>query len=203
MAVQNALKVKVAGAPQQDVGKGIVRLNTRTIRALGLEKGNIVEIRGKRTTAAITVPTQVQAPEDGAELIRMDGLIRNNAGVGIGDFVEIAKAEWTDAKKVVVAPARPGLLLSGSGEALRPTLLYRPLVQGDLISTSIFHQGRQSFPSDFLSDDIFRAFFESPAFGLMEIRLVLARSAPRGIVRGSEIGRAAGRGRVEISVGAG
>jgi transitional endoplasmic reticulum ATPase len=65
-------------------------------------------------------------------------------------------------------------------------LLYRPLLQGDLISTTVFNRPRQSFPTDSFSDDFFRGFFESPAFGLMEIRLVVTSTVPKGIVRVSE-----------------
>ncbi len=134
------LRLKVAGAPQQDVGKGIVRIGKAHIRSLGLERGDVVEIKGKRVTAAIAV----------------------------------------------LAPAKEGLRIGGSGEGLKPTLLHRPVTQGDLISTSVFNRPRQSFPTDFYSDDFFRGFFESPAFGLMEIRLVVTSTIPKGIVRVSE-----------------
>lgn len=174
-------KLKVAEALQRDVGKGIVRLSRQQLKALRLEEKDIVDIRGKRTTAAIPVPGY--QTDEGLEIIRMDGLIRANAKVAIGETAEISKGTWKEAKKVVLAPARKDLRLTGSGEALRPTLLYRPMVEGDLISTSVFQRPRQTVPSDFFSDDFFRGFFESPAFGLMEIRLVVVSTLPKGIVR--------------------
>ena len=53
-AKKKALKIKVAGARQEDVGKGIVRLGSKQI--LALARGDMVEIKGKKTTAAIAVP---------------------------------------------------------------------------------------------------------------------------------------------------
>jgi transitional endoplasmic reticulum ATPase len=184
MAEKTPLRLKVAEAPQQDVGKGIVRLGQAQARALGLAQGDVVEITGKRSTAAIAVPAYAQ--DAGLDIVRMDGLVRSNARVGIGEYVEVKKATWKPAKKVVLAPAKEGLRIAGSGEALRPTLLYRPLTQDDLISTSVFDRSRQSFPEDIFSDDFFRGFFESRAFGLMEIRLVVTATVPKGIVRVTE-----------------
>jgi transitional endoplasmic reticulum ATPase len=179
-----ALRLKVAEAPQQDAGKGFVRIGRRQIRALGLEREDVVEIRGKRMTAAVAVPAA--AEDEGLDLLRVDGLTRRNAGVGIGETVEVRKAEWEEARKVVLSPAKAGLHIQGSGDALRPTLLYRPLVPGDLISTGVFKEPKSPFPRDFFSEDFFRGFFGSPAYGLMEIRLVVVSTLPRGIVRVSE-----------------
>jgi transitional endoplasmic reticulum ATPase len=184
MADKEPLRLKVAGAQQQDVGKGIVRIGEAQMRELGLAQGDVVEIKGKGITAAIAVPAYPQ--DEGIDIIRMDGLIRGNAKVGIGEYIELKKADWKPAKKVTLAPAKEGLRIAGSGEALKPTLLYRALAQGDLISTSVFNRARQTFPRGFLADDFFRGFIESPAFGLMEIRLVVISTLPKGIVRVTE-----------------
>jgi hypothetical protein len=37
-----------------------------------------------------------------------------------------------------------------------------------------------------LANDVLRNFFESPAFGLMEIRLMVTATVPKGVVRVSE-----------------
>jgi len=184
MASKDSLRLKVASAQQQDVGKGIVRIGADQFKVLGIERGDVIEIKGKRLTAAIVVPGYHE--DQGLDIVRMDGLIRGNSGVGIGENVELKKANWKEAKKVSLAPAKEGLQIAGSGEGLKPTLLYRPLVQGDLISTTVFNRARQSFPTDFFRDDSFRGFLESPAFGLMEIRLVVTATVPKGIARVSE-----------------
>ncbi|MCZ6876472.1 MAG: CDC48 family AAA ATPase [bacterium] len=184
MEAKTALRVKVAGLPQQDVGKGIVRLGPPQLQDLQLERGDVVEIIGKRNTAAMAFPAY--AEDEGLDIVRMDGLVRSNAKVGIGEEVEIAKARWQEARRISVAPAEEGLRVAGSGEALRPTLLYRPVVQGDLISTSVFDRRRQPPTTDPRMNDLLRQLFQTPAFGLMEVRLVVTSSVPKGIVRVSE-----------------
>jgi transitional endoplasmic reticulum ATPase len=183
---QTSIRLQVAAAKPQDVGKGTARL---AIHRLGLKEWDVVEVVGKRTTAAVVLPPY---PEDHVlELVRLDGLQRANADVSIGDHVEIRRADAKPARRIVLSPAQKNLRLSGSGEALRKTLFGRPLVTGDIVSTSVYQrapgglpdkgQGQQQFP-----DDIFRAFFAQPAFALQEIRLRVVAVTPRGIVRVAE-----------------
>ena len=184
MSTKVNLRVRVAEAQQADVGKGVVRLSIDHVRSLGIEIGGIVSIRGKRETAAVTLPAYKE--DEGLDILRMDGLLRGNAHVGIGEFVELTAAEWKPARTVSLAPAKEGLRIGGSGEALRPTLLHRPLVQGDMISTSVFKRTPSAPQGQMLSDDFVRGLFESRAFGLMEIRLVVTATSPKGIVRVTE-----------------
>ena len=114
MASKDSLRLKVASAQQQDVGKGIVRIGAEQFKVLGIERGDVIEIKGKRLTAAIVVPGYHE--DQGLDIVRMDGLIRGNSGVGIGENVELKKANWKEAKKVSLAPAKEGLQIAGSGE---------------------------------------------------------------------------------------
>lgn len=184
MGATQALRLKVAQAVQEDVGKGLIRMGPSHIQSLSLGRGDLVELQGARLTAAIPVPGY--AEDEGLDIVRLDGMVRGNAGVGLGDLVKVKKAVWKEAKKVALAPAKAGFRIAGSGEALKPTLLYRPLVQGDLVSTSVFNRPQEDFPSELLSDEFFRGIFESRAFGLMEIRLVVTATVPSGIVRVTE-----------------
>src|SRR5262249_32263540 len=151
---------------------GIVRLGLAQMQALGLEEGGVVQVDGKRMTAAVAITGYPE--DDGIDIVRMDGLVRANAKVGIGDFVKVTAAEWKEAKSVIVAPAREGFEISGSGEALRSTLLHRPLVQGDIVSTSVFKRPPDIPPSELMGDEFLRGLFMSRAFGLMEIRLLVS-----------------------------
>ncbi|MDH3599465.1 MAG: CDC48 family AAA ATPase [Candidatus Tectomicrobia bacterium] len=183
MATATATRLKVAGLPQQDVGKGIVRLGPDQAGILGLERGDVVEIRGKQSTAAMAFPAFEE--DEGLDIVRMDGLMRSNAGIGMGEEVEIVKAAWQEAKRISVAPAKEGLRIAGSGEALRPTLLYRPVTQGDLISTSVFNR-RPPDAAGGMPNELLQSMFQSRAFGLMEIRLMVTSTTPKGVVRVTE-----------------
>ncbi|MFW5955587.1 MAG: AAA family ATPase, partial [Rhodothermales bacterium] len=174
------VRLQVAGANERDVGKGTARISKRTIQQLRLNPGDPIEIIGHRSTAAMALPPY---PEDeGLEIIRLDGLIRANAHVGMGDQVEVRRADITPARKIILAPAQQNIRLMGSGEALKRTLLQRPLVAGDVVSTSVYRQ-TPDMNKDQFPEEIFRRFFEQRAFGLQEIRLMVTATSPRGIVQ--------------------
>ncbi|MEX2534642.1 MAG: CDC48 family AAA ATPase [Trueperaceae bacterium] len=134
----------------------------------------------KRSTAALAVPPYEE--DEGLDIVRLDGLVRANAGTGIGDQVEVRRADVKPAKRIVLAPAQKNLRLSGPGSALLRTLLGRPLLPGDVISTSVYRRGAETDGGPF-PDEIFRALFEQRTFGLQEIRLLVTSSTPRGVVQ--------------------
>jgi transitional endoplasmic reticulum ATPase len=177
-----AIKLQVAGAKPQDVGTATARMSRKAMGELGLRDGDVIEIKGKRPTAAMALPPY---PEDeGLDVIRLDGLQRGNVGVGIGDGVDVRKAEPRPARRIQLAPAQKNLRLLGSGDMLRRTLFQRPLMTGDVISTSIYQRsGQEPADRNMIPEDLFRIFFEQPAFGLQEIRLRVITTVPRGIVQ--------------------
>ncbi|HUS79433.1 MAG TPA: CDC48 family AAA ATPase [Patescibacteria group bacterium] len=95
------LKVEEA-KEQRDVGRSIVRIDTETMKKLGVNVGDIVEITGKKNTAGKAWPAY---PEDqGRGIIRIDGFIRKNCGASINEFVNVRKAEVEQAASVKLAP---------------------------------------------------------------------------------------------------
>jgi transitional endoplasmic reticulum ATPase len=179
-ARQESSKLQVAGAKPQDVGTGTARLSRKAMQEVGIREGDVIEIGGKRVTAALALPPY--AEDEGLDVIRLDGLQRGNAGVSIGEHVGIRTADTKPARRIQLAPAQKNLRLVGSGEMLRRTLFQRPLVAGDIISTSIYQRNQMQQPGN-VPDDLFRMFFEQPAFGLQEIRLRVISTTPRGIVQ--------------------
>ncbi|MFO7261787.1 MAG: CDC48 family AAA ATPase [bacterium] len=181
---RTTIRLQVAGAKPQDVGRGTARLPSDALRSLGLREGDVVEVIGKRSTGVIALPPY---PEDnGLQIIRLDGLERSNAGVGIGDSVTIRRAEAQPARRVVLAPSQPNVRLMGTGEALRRTLFGRPVAAGDLVSTSIYQRSVTAPDTGLFPEDIFRTLFQLPAYALHEFRLRVVSTQPRGIVRVAE-----------------
>ncbi|GAB6134995.1 hypothetical protein JCM16307_05430 [Thermococcus prieurii] len=136
--MSNEIKRKVSIAYQRDVGRGIVRIDRKAMRELNVQPGDIVEIIGTKNTAAVVWPAY---PEDeGLNIIRMDGTIRKNAGVGLGDEVTVRKADVKEAKKVIVAPTEPIRFGRDFVEWLHSRLVGRPVVRGDYIKIGILGQ---------------------------------------------------------------
>ncbi len=138
MAEKREIKLKVASAYQRDVGRGIVRIDRKAMREIGVQSGDIIEIIGTKNTAAVVWPAY---PEDeGLGIIRMDGTLRKNAGVGLGDEVTIRKAEVKEAKRVIVAPTEPMRFGGDFVEWFHSRLVGRPVVRGDYIKVGILGQ---------------------------------------------------------------
>jgi transitional endoplasmic reticulum ATPase len=127
--------LKVAEALQSDVGHGRARIDTSTRVALNLEPGDIIEVKGKKITAAKVF--RVNQDDEGISIIRVDGLVRKNAGVSIGDKVEIKKAEMQPASHVTISPliSETHRIRFGPGieNFVKRGLLKRPLTKGDTI----------------------------------------------------------------------
>ena len=183
MAEKERVELKVAGANQQDFGKGIARIDPQAMKQLGISRGDIVKIEGGRVTGGVAVEAYSQ--DQGLDIIRIDGLMRTNAGASIGDYVEVSVAEVKEAKRITIGPATENLRLQGSGQSLKGMLAGRPVSVGDIISTTI-RRSRSPFGSDLMSESFFREFFDSSSFGLGEIRLRVTDSNPKGIVQVTE-----------------
>ena len=167
-------RVQVASLPPADSGRGFARLPDKLMDDLELNEGDVIEIVGKRSTAARAI--RPYGEDEGIDILRLDGLQRANAGVGSGDFVEVRKAESKPATRIVFAPAQSNVRLQGSSDALKRTFAGRPLVEGDTVATA----GHQRINADM--PDHIRQLLNAPAFALQELRLVVVTAVPKGIV---------------------
>lgn len=169
------VRLQVAGARQEESGHGIARISRHIMAQIGVTEGDVIEITGKRATAARVV---LPYPEDeGLELIRLDGLQRANADVGSGEHVEVRRADSRPAQRVVFAPAQRELRLQGPAVALKRNFAGRPLVTGDLVATA----GQQQVSRGDMPPQL-RQMLNAPAFALTQIRLTVVSTVPKGLV---------------------
>jgi transitional endoplasmic reticulum ATPase len=127
------LSLRVAKAIPSDVGHGRARVPFDN--DLNLKPGDVIEIKGERSTAAIVWRCR---PEDAnLGVIRIDGIIRKNAGVSLGDRVTIKKVETKPCTRLVLSPvmAKQQKVRFGPGIEgfARRGLNKRPVVAGDRI----------------------------------------------------------------------
>ncbi|NYT02241.1 MAG: CDC48 family AAA ATPase [Methanosarcinales archaeon] len=179
------LRLKVAEADQRDVGKGIVRISDDYMARIGVRPLDVIEVKGSRSTATLAV--SAYTGDQGLDIIRMDGLIRSNAGSSIGQYVDVSKAEWSEAKHVTLAPVTKGMQIFAPGEVLIKVFQGRPVCKGDVISTtSVRRPPTDSFGRDTMFEEIFRGFLGAQAFGLGEIKLRVVSTNPSGLVKITE-----------------
>ncbi|MFH1638526.1 MAG: CDC48 family AAA ATPase [Candidatus Woesearchaeota archaeon] len=173
------MRLKVMEALQEEAYKGIVRIDSETMRAIGVRPGEIVEIEGARKTVGIierAYPTDV-----GQAVIRMDGIMRRNAKTGIGEIIKVRKAEVKEAKQVTIAPAQQGIRVQGDPNMLKRALLGRAVVKGDIISLGGTKRRRHIMSDSPMFDDIFsmmgNEFFGH--FSLGGIKFIVADASPK------------------------
>src|SRR5713226_8578094 len=131
------VQLKVADAKQRDVGHGKARIEDATMQKLAITAGDFIEVCGKRTTVAIAWPAY--AEDQGQEIVRMDGLLRRNAGVALNEYITLKKAEVKDSQTIVFAPT--DIRLSVDEEFVgfvKRRFMDMPFVQGDMTLLSIF-----------------------------------------------------------------
>ena len=181
------LMLKVAEANQGDVGRGLVRIDYSIMRDFGLETGDIVEISCERAsgrkTGALVIPGRRE--DRGKRIIRMDGLIRGNVGTSLGETVRIRPIKKREAKSITIAPAEERIRLLVRSEIIRERLQNHPISRGDLlvITGQIRKVPPSGGPSGTGMDDFISRFFgASSPVSLGEIKVVVVKTDPEGIV---------------------
>jgi len=129
---------KVKEALPKDVGRAVARIDPEDMQSLGLEVGQIVEIEGKRKTAAKVMPCYVD--DRGKKIIQIDGITRENAKIGLDEKATVKKAEGKPAKKIILSPLTEAGTLQKDKDAKYIASLIEslPLTSGDKIRARLF-----------------------------------------------------------------
>ena len=124
------VQLRVGDARQRDVGRGIARLDQRTMQKLGISAGDVIEIVGKRTTSATAWPAYSE--DQNRDILRIDGFTRKNAGVAINEYVVARPAKVKNALSLTLAPVDMRLNVDDDfTNFVRNRLMERTLVEGD------------------------------------------------------------------------
>ena len=135
------LTLKVAEAASKDVSRGIVRLDPADFQKIGVEVGDVVTLKGKRETVAKVMPAYME--DRGKDLIRLDGITRENAQVGIDEKITITKSESNPAQKIVVTPLTS--MRSYDARYIGSLLEGLPLLVGDMVRARLIGTRTQDF----------------------------------------------------------
>ena len=126
------MKLVVKPLKQKDAGRGLAAVDKQAAAELGLDPGDFVRVEGRDGTAIARVWPGY--PDDSATgIVRIDGRLRQQAGVGIDDKVELEPADVEPATSVTVAlPQRLGI--RGNIESLvRRELSGQPVTAGQTV----------------------------------------------------------------------
>jgi len=140
--MSKAGEFKVTEALAKDVGRGIARMDPEDMRALGAEAGDIIQIRGRKITAARLMPAHKEYR--GGRLLQIDGITRENAGAALGEKATAGKISGQNALSVTLSAA------NDTGTLPEPQYIRRLLegmvaVKGDKIRVNFFGLKNQEF----------------------------------------------------------
>ena len=114
------------------VGRGVARIDPDDIARLGCQPGDIVMVRGARTTAAKVVPAALA--DRGRQTIQMDSQVRQNSASGLGERITVRKAKVRSAEKVTLLPLSGGAPIQETDlQYIVRYLVGLPVVIGDLL----------------------------------------------------------------------
>ncbi len=133
--------LRVAELRVKDNNKIRVKIDISIMKDLGINPGEIIEIEGRKKTAAIAWPSY---GEDEPDVIRMDAVVRKNAGISIGDRVIIRKANPKNAQMVRIGPTQSNVTFTSIEPSfinyVKKRLEETPIVEGDIVYVPLLGQ---------------------------------------------------------------
>ena len=143
------ISVEIQSEFLSDKGKGIARLDTDSMKRLDLSSGDIIEIQGQRKTYSKCLASPKENHACG--ILNIDGLIRSNARISIGNRIYIKKIMPTRAKKITIAPLEIMPFIEES--EIKEALTLFPIIQDDNVvfenlGKHVFFRILESVPSN-------------------------------------------------------
>jgi len=175
------LNLKVAEAIQDDVNKGVVRIDSNLMGEIGVRPGDIIELQGERITVGIA--DRAYPGDIGLNIVRMDGILRRNAKTGIGETIKVQKCDVKEAKKVSIAPARKGVHIRAPQNIFKQGLLGRAVLKGDIVSLGGTRRRRSAMSGSPFFEDVFSMLDENMmGFGFGDLKFIVVDSTPKEAV---------------------
>ncbi len=171
--------LRVDEIAKTSAGRFMCRMNTKVIKDLDIKPGEIVEIIGKKHTAAILFPSS----NNHEKSIQIDGLTRRNAGVGIGEYVKVRKCVYSIAQSVTLSLIRTDLKLSSNIKQIRLNLLNKPLKRGDIINVAGSNLAQREKETPYSELKEMMPFLKSPTIPIGEVQFAVVETHPKGIVQ--------------------
>ena len=138
-----SLTLKVTEALGKDVGRCFARMGPEDLDRLGAAIGDVLAVTGKKTTFCKAMPAYKELR--GQSRVQLDGITRENAGLGLDESAKIKKTDCAPARSIRLLPVhmRPG---RRDMDYIGSLLDGLPVVETDRVRTVFF--GNQ--PADFM-----------------------------------------------------
>ncbi|MFX1273552.1 MAG: CDC48 family AAA ATPase [Promethearchaeota archaeon] len=173
------IKLRIERLEKNRSGRSLCYVDQQVLEEIGISTGDIIELKGKKKTAAIVVAS---AGDKGKRIIRLDGLQRLNAGATIGEYINIKKAEVYPAGEIVLTPTRPDIDLKRQSDAIKGKLIDKPVVIGDIVDIlgSFIQKDDSDNPMEGMMKMLMPGSKKRPTLGTL--RLIVENCSPSGKV---------------------
>ncbi len=129
------MRLTVKPLKQKDAGRGLAAIDRQAMAEMELENGDYIIVDGDsgRTVARVWPGY----PEDsGKGIVRIDGRLRKETGVGIDDSVSVEKADVKPATTLTVALPQNLRVRGNVGPMIRQNLSGQAVTQGQTVPVS-------------------------------------------------------------------
>lgn len=147
--IPQSITLKIAEAQSKDVGRAIARIDPKEFSKIQATTGDVVKVRGsKAETVAKLMPAYPELRGRGT--VQIDGISRDNLGVGLDEKVQVCKVSYKDAHAVVVTSLDSGTDFGEEdSKYLAEILNGTPIIRGNKIRAILL--GAKA--NDFLVED--------------------------------------------------
>lgn len=121
------VKLRILESLVKDVGLGIARIDSGTMNTMSVTEGDVIAIHGRKRTVAKCSP--LPSVDEKRGIIRIDGLVRHNAGAEFGETIQVEKAKAIPAEKVTLNPLQD--IPDIDDRFITDVLTGHPLTKGD------------------------------------------------------------------------
>jgi len=179
----NEIILRVEEISKSSAGRSICRIDPDSMKELDVSAGDIVEIIGKKSSPAIVFPS---SRDQGQNLIRIDGLMRLNCGVSVGEYVKIRKTKPDAARFIKLSYTQKDVQITSNVRTLASAMQGKPMKSGDIIAVVKQNVARKKESLNAPLEEfqkIMGGILQAPSVSLGEVRFLVKKTIPDGIVQ--------------------
>ncbi|WP_247728876.1 CDC48 family AAA ATPase [Halovivax limisalsi] len=131
------MKVTVKPLKQKDAGRGLAAIDRASMRELGLENGDYILLSASGEGRSVARVWPGYPEDEGKGIVRIDGRLRQEAGVGIDDRIEVEPADVNPASSITVALPQNLRIRGDIGPLVRDKLSGQAVTEGQTVPFSL------------------------------------------------------------------
>lgn len=127
------MNLNVAETYHGDIGRGIVRLDSSTLKNLNISEGEFVLINSKVVAKVL----KIYVEDENLNLIRMDSSLRSNSSCGLGDKAEVEKVDVLVAKSIEISPMEEVMFTGNPTSLFLGNMVGKAYGKGNLVTFNL------------------------------------------------------------------